>query len=207
MECNPRGVAYSFASVFSRCAAAADSTIDFDTRILTRILKWAQTGAAGDPPEWRQELPYRLAREQAQWNGQPNPDAEVERNLLQVRSGALSLAGTAAFAEKILGSSQLRLFNELHHRVVSVTDRFWANREDRLFNLLVHELFHLSTGERKDRRSAVRELVCAAVTRDESSGLVRHDRHRVGVGHYVAAAKVAEAALEQRKHEPRGPCD
>ena len=162
-----------FASVFSRCAAAADSTIDFDTRLLTRILKWAQTDAAGDPPEWRQELPYRLAREQARWNGQPNPDAEVERNLLQVRSGALSLAGTAAFAEKILAGSEQFLSSALPHLraylpastpikgavalaaflpndafsmnytiVVRVTDRFWANREDRLFNLQVHEPFH-----------------------------------------------------------------
>jgi len=52
--------------------------------------------------------------------------------------------------------------------VVSLTDRFWANDPARLFNLLVHELFHngfilfqigLSPKEAKDGEALVRALL------------------------------------------------
>jgi hypothetical protein len=183
--------------------AFADDPIDFDARAGVRILEWIVSGAAGDPPDWREEPAYRLAREQAQWSGQPNPDLEVERAMRSAtRESARAsstwvreiLAGRERFlsealpqlhaylpaATRMRGSVALAAFlpnyafSMNYTIVVSVTDRFWENRTDRLFNLLVHELFH--------------------------NGYIQH-RQGTSPGDAVTGAALADAFLWQVRNE------
>jgi len=91
---------------------AAAAPIEFSAQALLQILDWAQGQGVTDPPEWRRQLPYELAREQAKWSGTPSPDLEVERQLRLIHErkqkdpGASFLADTAKFAARIMQGRQ-----------------------------------------------------------------------------------------------------
>jgi hypothetical protein len=57
----------------------------FESQALDEILRWAQSESMDLPTGWRNQRPYELARQQAQWNGRPNPDEEVLQQLDRIR--------------------------------------------------------------------------------------------------------------------------
>ena len=63
---------------------SADDIV-FDARPLEEILQWAHGHAPELPPGWRQQAPYELARKQAKWNGRPDPDGQVLRQLTRIQ--------------------------------------------------------------------------------------------------------------------------
>jgi hypothetical protein len=57
----------------------------FDAQSLEEILRWARSDSADLPAGWRDQQPYHLAREQARWNGRPDPTDEVLQQLITIR--------------------------------------------------------------------------------------------------------------------------
>ena len=60
----------------SRILAQRPHGVVFDTQSLEQILRWAQSDSTETPAGWRDQEAYQLAREQAQWNGRPDPSEE-----------------------------------------------------------------------------------------------------------------------------------
>ena len=56
-------------------------SVSFDAKAASELIQWARSDSSTPPEDWRSEHAYELTRLWAQWNGQADPDVEVEAQL------------------------------------------------------------------------------------------------------------------------------
>jgi len=182
--------------------STSGSEVTVDAEGARVLLRWALADAPGDPPPWRDLAPYKLAREQAKWNGAQSPDLDVERQLSLIADlkrrqvERAEAARAAAFTDQIVRGAAPFLERAVPHLrgylpaatplratialgvflpnyafsmdttlVISITDRFWQNDPNRVFNLTIHEMFHLGYIRHQQGRSPMEAADGAALLR------------------------------------------